>query len=154
MNLTLLGQMGTFAVLVFFVWRFLWGPLSRVLEERTKRIADGLAAAERGKHEQELAERRAADVIKEARSEAQEIIARGEKRATEIIEESKSEARAEGERILTAARAEIEQELNRAREGLRAQVAALAVAGAERILSREIDQSAHTGMLDDLVTRL
>ena len=96
MNLTLLGQMGTFAVLVFFVWRFLWGPLTRVLEERTKRIADGLAAAERGKHEQELAERRAADVIKEARSEAQEIIARGEKRATEIIEESKSEARAEG----------------------------------------------------------
>ncbi len=154
MNLTLLGQMGTFAVLVFFVWRFLWGPLTRVLEERTKRIADGLAAAERGKHEQELAERRAADVIKEARSEAQEIIARGEKRATEIIEESKSEARAEGERILTAAKAEIEQEVNRAREGLRGQVAALAVAGAERILAREIDQSAHAGMLDDLVTRL
>ncbi len=154
MNLTLLGQMGTFAVLVFFVWRFLWGPLTRVLEERTKRIADGLAAAERGKHEQELAERRAADVIKEARSEAQEIIARGEKRATEIIEESKSEARAEGERILTAAKAEIEQEINRAREGLRGQVAALAVAGAERILAREIDQSAHAGMLDDLVTRL
>lgn len=154
MNLTLLGQMGTFAVLVFFVWRFLWGPLTRVLEERTKRIADGLAAAERGKHEQELAERRAADVIKEARSEAQEIIARGEKRATEIIEESKSEARAEGERLLTAARAEIEQEINRAREGLRVQVAALAVAGAERILGREIDQSTHTGMLDDLVTRL
>ncbi len=154
MNLTLLGQMGTFAVLVFFVWRFLWGPLTRVLEERTKRIADGLAAAERGKHEQELAERRAADVIKEARSEAQEIIARGEKRATEIIEESKSEARAEGERILTAAKAEIEQEINRAREGLRGQVAALAVAGAERILARDIDQSAHAGMLDDLVTRL
>ncbi len=154
MNLTLLGQMGTFAVLVFFVWRFLWGPLTRVLEERTKRIADGLAAAERGKHEQELAERRAAEVIREARSEAQEIIARGEKRATEIIEESKSEARAEGERLLTAARAEIEQEINRAREGLRVQVAALAVAGAERILGREIDQSTHTGMLDDLVTRL
>ncbi len=154
MNLTLLGQMGTFAVLVYFVWRFLWDPLTRLMSERSKRIADGLAAAERGRREQELAEQRAADVLKEARGQAQEIIARGEKRATEIVEEAKSEARVEGERILNAARADIEQEVNRAKEELRSQVASLAVAGAERILGREVDASSHETMLDELVARL
>ncbi len=154
MNLTLLGQMGTFAVLVYFVWRFLWDPLTRLMSERSKRIADGLAAAERGRREQELAEQRAADVLKEARGQAQEIISRGEKRATEIVEEAKSEARVEGERILNAARADIEQEMNRAKEELRTQVASLAVAGAERILAREIDASTHETMLDELVARL
>lgn len=154
MNLTLLGQMGTFAVLVYFVWRFLWDPLTRLMSERSKRIADGLAAAERGRREQELAEQRAADVLKEARGQAQEIIARGEKRATEIVEEAKSEARVEGERILNAARADIEQEMNRAKEELRTQVASLAVAGAERILAREVDASTHETMLDELVARL
>ena len=154
MNLTLLGQMGTFAVLVYFVWRFLWDPLTRLMSERSKRIADGLAAAERGRREQELAEQRAADVLKEARGQAQEIIARGEKRATEIVEEAKSEARVEGERILNAARADIEQEVHRAKEELRSQVASLAVAGAERILGREVDASSHETMLDELVARL
>ena len=151
---TLIGQMLTFAVLVWFVNRFLWGPLTQMMEDRKKRIADGLAAAERGKHEQELAEKRAAEVIHEAKEQAAGIIAQAQKRSTEIVEEAKDNARAESERIITAAHAEIEQEVNRAKEQLREQVAGLAVAGASRVLKREVDTTAHQQMLDDLVAEI
>lgn len=151
---TLIGQMLTFAVLVWFVNRFLWGPLTQMMEDRKKRIADGLAAAERGKHEQELAEKRAAEVIHEAKEQAAGIIAQAQKRSTEIVEEAKDNARAESERIITAAHAEIDQEVNRAKEQLREQVAGLAVAGASRVLKREVDTSAHQQMLEDLVAEI
>lgn len=154
LNATLIGQSITFLVFVWFCMKFIWPPLMRALEERRKSIADGLAAAERGRREQELAARRAAEVIHEAREQAAEIVARAERRAAEIVEEAKAEARAEGERILAAARGEIEQELHRAREELRRQVAALAVAGAERILEREVDERAHARLLDELVAQL
>jgi F-type H+-transporting ATPase subunit b len=151
---TLLGQILTFAVLVWFVKRFLWGPLTQLMEDRKTRIADGLAAAERGRHEQELAEQRAREVLHEAKQQAADIIARAERRATEIVEESKTEAREEGERLLNAARAEIDQEVNRVREELRRQVATVALAGASRVLEREIDEQAHGRLLDELAARI
>lgn len=151
---TLIGQVVTFLILVWFIKRFLWGPLIQMLEDRRQRIADGLAAGERGRHEQELAEKRAAERLHEAKQQAQEIIAQAERRATEIVEEAKNQARKEGERLLEAAQAEIEQEVNRAREGLRGQVVSLAVAGAGRVLKREIDAKAHDELLNELVGNL
>ncbi|GMQ76964.1 MAG: F0F1 ATP synthase subunit B [Gammaproteobacteria bacterium] len=154
MNLTLIGQMGTFAVLVYFIWRFLWDPITQMLEDRTKRVADGLAAAEKGKHELDLAEKRAANVLRDARSKASEVIAHAERRAAEIIDEAKVEAKVEAQRIITVARADIEQEQNRAREELRAAVADLVVMGASRILEKEIDAKAHARLLDSAIKQL
>ena len=151
---TLFVQMITFALFVWFTMRFVWRPLTGIMEERNKRIADGLAAAERGQHEQELAEQRAKETLHEAKQRASEIVNQAQKRANEMVEEAKTEARTEGERLLTSAKAEIEQEVNRAREQLRAQVAVLAVDGAERVLKREIDANAHNQMLDELVSQI
>ncbi|MEO1766754.1 F0F1 ATP synthase subunit B [Thiobacter aerophilum] len=153
-NLTLIGQSITFAVFVWFCMKYVWPPIMAALAERKKLIADGLAAGERGKHELELASKRAADVLREAKSQAAEVIAQAEKRGIEIVEEAKNAAKAEGDRMIAAARAEIEQEATRAREMLREQVAALAVAGAERILRREIDAKAHADLLEALKKEL
>ncbi|MFA7095603.1 MAG: F0F1 ATP synthase subunit B [Gammaproteobacteria bacterium] len=153
-NATLLGQMITFALLVWFTMKFVWPPLTRALEARRTRIADGLAAAERGAHELELAQKRAGEMLREARQQAADLVAQANKRAAEIIEEAKNEARAEGERLLTAARAEIDQEINRAKEQLRAEVVTIALAGASKILEREIDANAHRDILDKLVAEI
>lgn len=153
-NLTLIGQSITFIFFVMFVMKFIWPPLVAALEERKKTIADGLAAAEKGKHDGELAKQRVLDTLKEAKEKAQEIINLAEKRASEIVEESKDTARAEGERIIAAANAELEQEVNRAREQLRGQVVSLAVAGAGKVLKREIDEKANEDLLKDLVAQL
>jgi F-type H+-transporting ATPase subunit b len=153
-NLTLIGQTISFIIFVWFCMKFIWPPIVNALEERKKQIADGLAAAERGQHEQKLAEQRASDKLREAKEKAQEIIAQAERRASEIVEESKSQARSEGERLLEAAQAEIEQEFNRAREALRAQVVTLAVSGAGKVLEREIDAKAHDNLLDELAGNL
>lgn len=147
---TLFGQMITFAVLVWFVQRYLWVPLLSVMADRTKRIADGLAAAERGQHEQTLAEQRAKDILHKAHQKADDIIAQAHKRGSEIEDESKQKAKIEGERIIVAAQAEIEQQITQAKEALRAQIAELAVAGAEKILSKEIDAEAHRALLNQL----
>ncbi len=156
MNLTatLIGQMLTFAALIWFVQRFLWGPLTQIMEDRKTRIADGLAAADRGRQQKELAEDRAKGVLQEARTQAGQIINHAEKRAGEIVEEAKEAAHAEGQRLVHAAEAEIQLETNRAREQLRAQVAALAVAGAEKILQREVDVAAHQDALDKVVEQI
>jgi len=151
---TIIGQILVFAVLVWFIKAFLWQPMLKMLDERKKRVADGLAAAERGQKEQELAEKRAAELLKEAKVQAQEVINRAEKRGSEIVDEAKGDAKVEGERLLTAAQAEINKEMNRAREELRSQVAALVVAGAEQILAKEVDAKAHSRMLNDLATQL
>ena len=153
-NLTLIGQSITFVFFVIFVMKYVWPPLVTALEERKAKIADGLAAAEKGKHDEELAKQRVIDTLKEAKEKAQEIISNAEKRASEIVEESKDNARVEGERILAAANAEIEQEVNRAREHLRGQVVSLAVAGAGKVLKREIDEKANEDLLKDLVAQL
>jgi F-type H+-transporting ATPase subunit b len=153
-NLTLIGQTIMFLMFVWFCMKFIWPPLVKALDERRAKIADGLAAAERGKHEQELAAKRAADVLKEAKGQAMEILARAEKQGVKLIEEARNDAKSEGERMLVAARAEVGQEVNRAREALRSQVSSLAVAGAGRILGREVDAKAHARMLDDLAAQL
>jgi len=153
-TVTLIAQMLAFGLLIWFVNKVMWGPLSGIMEARQKRIADGLAAAEKGKHEQELAEKRATELLKEAKDQAQEIVAQGQKRASEIVEEAKDTARAEGERIIAAANAELEREVNQAKEALRAQVSAIAVAGAEKILKREIDAKAHEDLLNDLAAQI
>jgi F-type H+-transporting ATPase subunit b len=153
-NLTLIVQLISFALFVWFCMKFIWPPIIGALDARKKQIADGLAAAERGKHEQELAEKRAKELLAETKEQAAELIAQAQKRASEIVEESKGEARAEGQRLLEAARAEIDQEVNRAKELLRAQVVALAVSGAGKVLAREIDAKAHADLLDDLVANL
>ena len=153
-NLTLIGQSITFIFFVWFVMKFVWPPLVAALEERKAKIADGLAAAEKGKHDGELAKQRVLDTLKDAKAQAQDIINLAEKRASEIVEESKDNARVEGERILAAANAEIEQEVNRAREQLRGQVVSLAVAGAGKVLKREVDEKANEDLLKDLVAQL
>lgn len=153
-NVSLIGQMITFALLILIVMKKVWPPIMAAMEERQKKIADGLAAAQAGKRAQEEAEQSAAEEIEKARGEAQEILSRAEKRASEIIEEAKDEARGEGERITAQARSEIDQEVNRAREQLRGQVATLAITGAQQILGREVDGSSHTKLLDELAAKL
>lgn len=153
-NATLIGQMIAFAIFVAFCMKYVWPPIMQALEERKKKIADGLAAAERGRHEQELAEKRAQQVIHEAKDQANDIISQAQKRGNEIVDESKDNARVEGERILNSAKAEIDQEANRARDELKTQVGGIALAGAGKILGREIDEKAHTDLLDELVSRI
>lgn len=153
-NATLIGQSITFAVFVWFCMRYIWPPIVNALETRRKTIADGLAAAERGRHEQELAAKRAAETLHEAKVKAAEIIGQAEKRAAQIIDEAKAAAKVEGERLLAAAQAEIEQEAHRARERLRAEVAALVVAGAEKVLRREVDAKAHAELLEAIAKEI
>ena len=153
-NATLLGQALWFAAFIWLTMKFIWPYLQRAMHERQKQIADGLAAAERGKQDLELAAKRSAEALAQAREQAAEIIAQAEKRGAQLLEEARANAKAEGERIVTAAKAEIEQEVNRAREQLRTQVAALAVAGAEKILRREVDTKAHAQMLQTLEAEL
>jgi F-type H+-transporting ATPase subunit b len=143
-----------FAVFVWFTMKYVWPPIVNALEERKAKIADGLAAAERGQHEQQLAKDRAVEKLHEAKQQAAEIVAKAEKRAAEIVEEAKGEARVEGERLLHAAQAEIEQEANKAREELRTKVATLAVAGAEKILRKEIDADAHKDIVNAVANQI
>ena len=149
-NLSLLAQALTFALFIWFTIRFVWPPLMRAIEQRQKHIADGLAAAERGRAELESASKRAEEALREARRRASEVIAQAEKRAAQMIEEARTEAKEEGNREKAAARAEIEQQIAQAKETLREQVATLAVAGAEKILRREVDAKAHAELLDEL----
>ena len=153
-NLTLIAQLVSFAVFVWFTMRFVWPPLVQAMDERKAKIADGLAAAERGAHEQELAEKRAAETIVQAKQQAAEIKANAEKQASMIVEEAKNKAQEEGSRQLAAAQAEIEQETNKAREQLRGKVAELAVFGAEKILRKEIDANAHKDIVDAVAQQI
>lgn len=151
---TLIGQMIVFTILILFIKAVLWEPMLNALEDRKKRIADGLAAAEKGQQEQALAEQKAADSLSKAKEDGAEIIAQAQKRAKEIIEEAKNAAIEEANRVKEAANAEIEQETARAREELRAKVGSIAIAGAEKILSREIDTAAHEKALDELAAQI
>ncbi|KJV27077.1 ATP synthase subunit B [Aquitalea magnusonii] len=149
-NVTLLGQAITFAILVWFTMKFVWPPLTNMMEERAKRIADGLAAAERGKQDLEAAEKRVADELRKAKQQAMEIITAAEKRASQIVDEAKDNASTEGARIVADAKGQIDQEVMRAKEALREQVAQLAVIGAEKILRKEIDAAKHADLLSSI----
>ena len=153
-NFTLIAQAIAFAVLIWFTVKFVWPPLLKAIEARQKEIADGLAAASEGRSALEVAAKKSEVTLNEAKLKASEIIGQAEKRATQIVEEAKGNAKIEGDRILTCAKAEIDQEVNRAKEGLRAQVSALAIAGAEKILRKEIDGKVHSEMLSKLAAEL
>lgn len=146
-NFTLISQAMAFAIFIWFTVRFVWPPLLRAIETRQKTIAEGLAAGERGRHELELASQRSGDVVRDAKERAADIIAQAEKRAAEIIDEAKTVAKGEGARIIVGAKAEVEQEVSRAREALRQHVADLALAGASKILRREVDAKVHADLL-------
>lgn len=153
-NFTLIAQAIAFAVLIWFTVKFVWPPLLKAIEARQKEIADGLAAAADGRSALEVAAKKSEVTLTEAKHKASEIVAQAEKRGTQIIEEAKANAKVEGERIIAGAKAEIDQEVNRAKEGLRAQVSTLAIAGAEKILRKEIDARAHSELLSKLAAEL
>jgi F-type H+-transporting ATPase subunit b len=144
----------TFAVFVWFCMKYIWPPIVTALADRKTKIAEGLAAAERGHHEQELGQKRAKEIMQEAKQHGAEIVAQAQKRAAEIVEEGKGDGNTERERILTAAKAEIELETNRAREELREKVAELAVAAAEKILQKEIDAKANRSIVDSFAKQI
>jgi F-type H+-transporting ATPase subunit b len=154
LNLSMLAQAITFAAFIWFTVKFVWPPMLRAIEARQKTIADGLAAAEQGKRSLETSAKQADVAINEARSRAQEIIAQAEKRSAQMSEEARNAAKAEGNREKAAAKAEIAQEVTRAREQLRDRVASLAVAGAEKILRREVDAKAHGDLLESIKRQL
>ncbi len=147
LNATLFAQLVVFFILAWFTMQFVWPPIVKALDERAKKIADGLAAAERGKHDLELATKRSTEALREGKEKAAELIANAEKRAAQVVEEAKLTAKAEADRIVAGAKAEIDQEAVRAKEQLREQVSALVVAGAEQILRREINAQAHADIL-------
>jgi F-type H+-transporting ATPase subunit b len=153
-NLTLIGQAISFGIFVWFCVKYVWPPLLKALEERETRIADGLAAAEKGQRDLESAGQKVEEILQEGRNKAQEFIAQSQRRGDEIIEQAKHTAIEEGERLLAAARGQIGQERNEARESLRKEVAVLALTGAEQVLMREIDAAAHREVLDKLTAEL
>ena len=154
LNLTLIAQAVSFTVFIWFTVKFVWPHMLRAIETRQKTIADGLAAAEQGKRSLETSTKQADEAIKDARGRAADIIGQAEKRAAQMIDEARNAAKEEGNREKAAAKAEIAQEVTRAREQLRDRVASLAVAGAEKILRREVDAKAHADMLNQLKAQL
>ncbi len=154
LNFTLFAEAAVFLAFIWFTVKVVWPHLLRAIEQRQKTIADGLAAAEQGRKSLEVSTRQAEESVKQGRERAAEIIAQAEKRAAQVIEEARAAAKAEGDREKAAAKADIQQEASRAREQLREQVAALAVAGAEKILRREVDAKAHADLLDGIKKQL
>jgi F-type H+-transporting ATPase subunit b len=153
-NFTLVMQAVAFAAFIWFTARFVWPPLMRAIETRQKQIADGLAAGEEGRHSLVNAEKRIAELMVEAKTRASEIVAQGEKLKSDAVDQARTDAKAEADRILAAAKAEIQQEVYRAKESLRSQVAALAVAGAAKILKREVDAKTHAELLTAIEKQL
>lgn len=154
LNATIIGQSLAFALFVFFCMKYVWPPIVGALDERQKKIADGLEAASRAGHDLEMAQERASELLKEAKGSSAGIIDQANKRANQIIDEAKEKAREEGNRLKAGAQAEIEQQVNQAREQLRQQVAALAIAGAEKILESSVDAEKHSDMLNKLSASL
>lgn len=153
-NATLLAQFVVFFILAVVTMKFVWPPMMKALDERAKKIADGLAAADKGKEAMVIAEKRAQAELTSAREEGQKRIGDAEKRAQSIIEEAKKTASEEAARIIAAAQADAAQQVTRAREELRNQVASIAVKGAEQILKREVNASAHADLLNQLKAEL
>ena len=154
LTLTIVAQAIVFALFIWVVVHFIWPRLLRAIETRQKQIADGLAEAERGKASLADAQRQTEGLLKEARDRAHEMMVQAEKSANQRIEDSKAQAKVEADRIIAAAHAQVGQEVQAAKQQLREQVAALAVAGAERILKREVDDRAHADMLNQLKAQL
>ncbi len=153
-NLTLIGQSITFIVFILFCMKFIWPALISMMEQREKKIAEGLEAADRADKDLELAQKKATGQLRAAKEEAAAIIEQANKRASQIVEEAKQQAVAEGKRLKASAEAQIEQDVNRAKEELRGKVAALALAGAEKVLGASIDENANRELVDQLAADL
>ena len=153
-NLTLIIQMVVFAILIWFVMRFIWPMILGAMEERSRKIAQGLAAADQGQQSLTQAQAKADEVVREARERATHIIDQAQKRANELVEQAKTQAAAEGARLVASAQSQIELEATRARESLRKDVAALAVSAASKVLEREIDPRTHAELLNKLATQI
>jgi len=153
-NATLIGQAIAFAIFVIFCMKFVWPPVIAALHERQKKIADGLDAANRAARDLELAHEKAGQQLREAKAQAAEIIEQAKKSANQIVDEARDQARAEGDRMIAQAKAQIEQELNSVKDALRAQVGALAVSGAEKILGASIDANAQKQLVDQLAAEI
>ena len=153
-NVTLFVQMLVFAILVWFTMKFIWPVIRQAMDEREQKIADGLAAAEKGRSNLEAAEAEAQTIIGAAREQARDILNKASARATGIVDEARSQGEEEKRKRLESAQQEIDVEVNRARDELRRQVASIAVAGAEKVLAREIDAEAHRELLDRLAAEL
>ena len=149
-NITLLGEMITFAIFVWFTMKFVWPPMMNAMNDRQKKIADGLAAAEQGQNELEMVRIKVKEQLLEAKTEAAAILEQANQRAGHVIKEAKDKARDEGDRLLQLAQGEIEQEFNAAREKLMTHVSKVAVAGAEKILQREIDRASNDRLVEEL----
>lgn len=153
-NATLIGQLITFVILVWFIMKYVWPPITYALREREKKIAAGLEAAERSKRELEKAEHKVLSIIREAKLEASQVIDQAHKRSAHILEEAKEQARTEGKRIVELAQEEVGREVNKAKDGMRKQLASLAVLGAEKIIKRNLDASAQAALLDEFVAEI
>ncbi|WP_040521461.1 F0F1 ATP synthase subunit B [Aliiglaciecola lipolytica] len=153
-NFTLIGELIAFIFFVWFCMKYVWPPIMGAIEDRQQKIADGLAASERGEKDLELAQQKATEQLKEAKTQAAEIIEQAKKRANQIIDEETQRGHVEREKIIAQGQTEIEAERNRVKEDLRKQVAVLAVAGAEKILAREIDAAAQSDIVEKLVAEL
>ncbi len=153
-NATLVGQLITFALLVWFTMKYVWPPITKAMTERQKRIAEGLEASDRSKRELEEAEHKALNIIRDAKTEASQVVDQAHKRSVQIVEEAKENARAESKRIVDHAQDQIELEVSQAKEALRKQLASLAVAGAEKILKRNLDASANAALLDEFAAEI
>ncbi|MDG9884536.1 F0F1 ATP synthase subunit B [Pseudomonas putida CSV86] len=153
-NATLIGQSLAFLIFVVFCMKFVWPPVIAALQERQKKIADGLDAANRAARDLELAQDKAGQQLREAKAQAAEIIEQAKKRGAQIVEEARDQARVEADRVKAQAQAEIEQEINSVKDALRAQVGSLAVGGAEKILGATIDQNAHAELVNKLAAEI
>lgn len=153
-NATLIGQMITFSLFVLFTMKFVWPPISQAMAERQKKIADGLAAADKGEQALAEASRESEAALKEARGSAQDIIANANRQANDIVEKAKADARSEADRIVANAQAELDAEVAKAKAKLREEVSSIALAGAEKILGREVDAKAHDDLLKDLAAQV
>lgn len=149
-NATLIGQAIWFGLFIWITMKYVWPPLQKAMADRQAQIAEGLAAAERSKQELELASKRSADTLREAKAKSAELVAQAEKRVQQMIEEAKTDAKVEADKVVASAKAEIEQEVERAKQQLRERVSELAVAGAEKILRKEVNAAAHAEMLTAL----
>ena len=153
-NLTLFGQTIACAIFVWFCMKFVWPPITAAMQARQKKIAEGLDAAGRAQRDLQMAQEKAAQMLRETKEQAAELLDKANKTANAIVEEAKQQARSEGERLLAGAKAEIEVEVNRAKDQLRTQVATLAVAGAEKILESSVDAKAHNDLVAKLASQL
>ncbi|MGJ8513931.1 F0F1 ATP synthase subunit B [Carnimonas bestiolae] len=153
-NLTLIGQIITFVIFVWFCMKYVWPPISGALAEREKKISEGLNAADRAREELDRAKAEAEQILRETREEASQIVEQARSRSNKMVEEARETARAEGQRMIDSAHSEIEQELQSAKSALRAQVSSLAVRGAERILESSVDEKQHADLLDKLTAEL